>query len=131
MARVLSDFEIRQTLHFVEMGLTNEQIGFQLHLGVTAVKNRLSKLMAQYGVKNRTGLITAARERGLLSDPMIRVTTKQQTNMQWSVVVVIHGESPVTVARQCGKADADMMARALRGHLNASTVTEWKKERGA
>jgi DNA-binding CsgD family transcriptional regulator len=128
MARELSQDEITRTLRFVQRGMTNDEIGFQLHIGVTSVKNRLSKLMAAYGVRNRTELVQAAMSRGLLADPTIKVVTSQQTNGQYTVGVEEPGESNL-VARQCSKADAEMLSRALRGYLNASTVADWKRER--
>jgi DNA-binding CsgD family transcriptional regulator len=129
MSNELTEAEVGRTLRFVQRGMTNEEIGFQLHIGTTAVKNRLSKLMARYGCRNRTELVQAAMSRGLLSDPTITVNTGRHSNGQYFVVVITPGRED-TVASWCSKADADMLACALRGYLNASTITDWRKARG-
>jgi DNA-binding NarL/FixJ family response regulator len=56
----------REVLRLVVDGLSNKEIGNQLHLVDSTVKNRLWVLMSKLGVSTRTQLAVAALRTGLV-----------------------------------------------------------------
>ena len=62
---VLTAREI-QVLRLVARGLTNADIGRELHIGETTVKTHLVRMFAKLDVGDRTAAVTVAMQRGLL-----------------------------------------------------------------
>lgn len=58
-----------EVLAAVARGLTNAQIGRELHIGAATVKTHLVRAFGKLGVDDRTAAVTAAYERGLLPPP--------------------------------------------------------------
>ena len=52
----------------VARGLTNAEIGRELHIGETTVKTHLVRMFAKLDVGDRTAAVTVAMQRGLLKD---------------------------------------------------------------
>ena len=48
-------------------GMTNKQIGKQLHLSPFTVRHHVSQLIKKLGVSNRAAVVANATERGLIS----------------------------------------------------------------
>ena len=57
----------RECLDLLARGLTNRQIGRELHLSTDAVKTRMSRLYRSLGVHNRAHAVVRAYELGLLT----------------------------------------------------------------
>ncbi|HKN55236.1 MAG TPA: response regulator transcription factor [Amycolatopsis sp.] len=57
-----------QVLRLVARGLTNAEIGRELHIGETTVKTHLVRMFAKLDVGDRTAAVTVAMQRGLLKD---------------------------------------------------------------
>ncbi|WP_349252151.1 response regulator transcription factor [Brevibacterium sp. SMBL_HHYL_HB1] len=53
-------------LRNVAAGLSNAQIGTELHIAESTVKTHLLRIFAKLGVEDRTRAVTLALERGLL-----------------------------------------------------------------
>jgi DNA-binding NarL/FixJ family response regulator len=49
----------------ISEGMTNEQIARQLYISEDTVKTHIRRLLKRFGARNRTALVTAAREGGL------------------------------------------------------------------
>ena len=58
-----------EVLTQVAQGLTNEEIGRQLFIGVATVKTHLLHIFAKFGVDDRTAAVTVAMARGILTTP--------------------------------------------------------------
>jgi DNA-binding NarL/FixJ family response regulator len=58
----------RQLLKLVAAGLTNRQIGAEMHLSPHTVKEYLSKIMRDLGTHTRAETVATASQRGLLDD---------------------------------------------------------------
>ncbi|MCW2666466.1 MAG: LuxR family transcriptional regulator [Frankiales bacterium] len=58
----------RQLLKLVAAGLTNRQIGAEMHLSPHTVKEYLSKIMRELGTHTRAETVATASQRGLLDD---------------------------------------------------------------
>ncbi|MFJ1709104.1 response regulator [Kitasatospora sp. NPDC088346] len=56
----------REVLHLVGRGLTNADIGRELHIGEATVKTHLLRIFRKLDVSDRTAAVLAAMERGLL-----------------------------------------------------------------
>ena len=50
-------------------GLSNIEIGRDLHIGSATVKSHLIRVFAKLGVESRTAAVTVAMERGILPPP--------------------------------------------------------------
>ena len=50
-------------------GLSNIEIGRELHIGSATVKSHLIRVFAKLGVESRTAAVTVAMERGILPPP--------------------------------------------------------------
>lgn len=59
----------RDILLLVASGLTNAEIGDQLHLSAKTIANNVSMILTKLQVTNRAQAIVAAREAGLVPDP--------------------------------------------------------------
>ena len=57
----------REVLLLLAKGLTNKQIGKQLHLSPYTVRHHVSQLIEKFGVSNRAGVVASATKRGLVS----------------------------------------------------------------
>lgn len=55
-----------QVLRLIAQGLTNKEIGGQLHLSENTVKGYVKEIMAKLGVRNRVEAVLRAKERGLI-----------------------------------------------------------------
>lgn len=53
-------------LHLIAQGLTNKEIGGQLHLSENTVKGYVKDILAKLGVHNRIEAVLLAKERGLI-----------------------------------------------------------------
>jgi len=53
-------------LRLIAQGLTNKEVGGQLHLSENTVKGYVKEIMAKLGVRNRVEAVLQARERGLI-----------------------------------------------------------------
>jgi NarL family two-component system response regulator LiaR len=62
----LTDRE-REVLQLLATGMTNKQIGEQLHLSPFTVRHHVSQLIKKLGVANRAGVVGSATQRGLIS----------------------------------------------------------------
>ena len=62
----LTDRE-REVLLLLVKGMTNKQIGKQLHLSPFTVRYHVSQLIKKLGVSNRAAVVANAAERGLIS----------------------------------------------------------------
>ena len=56
----------REVLALVSRGLSNPEIGRELHIGEATVKTHLLRAFAKLGVDDRTAAVTAAYRLGLL-----------------------------------------------------------------
>lgn len=56
--------QMRYTLLLVASGLTNRQIGEELHIGTETARIRVRRLLSIYGARNRTHLAAIAIRRG-------------------------------------------------------------------
>lgn len=63
----LSDRET-EILHLVAEGLSNKEIGGELHISESTVKNHLRNILAKLHLKNRMQLIAYAYKNGLIRD---------------------------------------------------------------
>ena len=57
----------REVLLLLGKGMTNKQIGKQLHLSPFTVRHHVSQLIRKLGVSNRAAVVANATERGLIS----------------------------------------------------------------
>jgi DNA-binding NarL/FixJ family response regulator len=55
-----------QVLRLIAQGLTNKEIGGQLHLSENTVKGYVKEILAKLGVRNRVEAVLRAKERGLI-----------------------------------------------------------------
>ncbi len=67
-AEVLTEREV-QVLAAVARGLSNADVGRELHIGEATVKTHLLRVFAKLQVADRTRAVTAAMERGILPPP--------------------------------------------------------------
>jgi DNA-binding NarL/FixJ family response regulator len=62
----LTDRE-REVLLLLAQGMTNKQIGKQLHLSPFTVRHHVSQLIKKLGAANRAAVVATATQRGLIS----------------------------------------------------------------
>jgi len=55
-----------KVLRLIAQGLTNKEIGGQLHLSENTVKGYVKEILAKLGVRNRVEAVLQAKERGLI-----------------------------------------------------------------
>ena len=56
-----------EVLALIASGVTNREIGAQLHISRHTVKNHVHNIIEKLGVKNRRQAVTIAAEKGLLA----------------------------------------------------------------
>ena len=55
-----------EVLKLVSGGISNKEIGGQLHISEATVKSHLSHIFGKLGVDDRTAAVTAALEKGII-----------------------------------------------------------------